>query len=222
MRSKRSNCLLTIEPAIRGGSLALFRGGKMIDERCGDADVSRAEDLLPQIAEMIGSNGLELSDLDSIAVSTGPGSFTGIRIGIATVLGLRRSLGVECFGISVLAAIAASANAERSAAVVPIGRNDVAWQIYEGTSAVTEAVSGTIENFLAALSGRADVAPVFHKYLLDYYAEPIRESFGGLSTLNVCECPASAIGKFALSHLSARLSLEPFYLQDPRHRRRYR
>lgn len=215
------NCLLAIESAIRGGSIALFRDAAKIDARTGNADISKAEDLLPKIAEMLSDNELKPVDLDSIAVSVGPGSFTGIRIGIATVLGLRRALSADCFGVSVLAAMAASAGEAVggvSAAVIPVGRTDVAWQIFKGVDAVSDPASGTIELCLEAVRSLDGPAVVFHEDLFEENSALIRSRLDPSLKVTACSTPAAAIGSFALRMPASRLPLEPFYLQSPRHR----
>jgi tRNA threonylcarbamoyl adenosine modification protein YeaZ len=121
--------VLAIESAIEGGSIALFSGEALIDSIAGNRDVSRAADLLPSIDRLLSSNGLTPADLGFIAVSRGPGSYTGIRIGIATALGLARSIGAPCIGISALEALALPDPPDRGViTALPVGREDVAWQ----------------------------------------------------------------------------------------------
>jgi tRNA threonylcarbamoyladenosine biosynthesis protein TsaB len=66
-----------------------------------------AEALLPQIARVMDSAGLEFAALDRIAVTTGPGSFTGLRVGIAAARGIALAAGKPAIGLSTLAAYAA-------------------------------------------------------------------------------------------------------------------
>jgi len=121
--------MLAIESAIEGGSLALFIRDALISSIAGDQDVSRAADLLPNIDQLLSSNGRAPGDLGLIAVSRGPGSYTGIRIGIATALGLARSIGVPCVGISALEALGLAGPSDREIiTAIPVGREDVAWQ----------------------------------------------------------------------------------------------
>ena len=74
--------ILAIESAIAGGSLSLIRGDVELGNWIGRADVSRAEEILVNIDAMLTACGVSKHDLDLIAVSAGPGSFTGIRIGM--------------------------------------------------------------------------------------------------------------------------------------------
>lgn len=124
--------ILAIEAAIGGGSISLIAGGCEVANWLGDAQVAKAENLLPNIADLLRENGASLRDLDLIAVSAGPGSFTGIRIGIATALGLKTGLGCPMASESVLKAMAyVEKNAESVIAAVPAGRNMVCLQEIE-------------------------------------------------------------------------------------------
>jgi tRNA threonylcarbamoyladenosine biosynthesis protein TsaB len=71
-----------------------------------------AETLMPLLARLIGQAGMGLRDLDRIAVTTGPGSFTGLRVGISAARGIALSAGKPAVGISTLSAFAAPYLAE--------------------------------------------------------------------------------------------------------------
>lgn len=75
------------------------------------ADIGRghAEQLMAFVDQALAESGRILSGIDRIAVTVGPGSFTGIRVGVATARGFALALGVPAVGVSVLAALAASA-----------------------------------------------------------------------------------------------------------------
>jgi tRNA threonylcarbamoyl adenosine modification protein YeaZ len=123
---------LAIESAIAGGSLSLLSNGAELDHWTGNASVSRAEELLPNIIEMLERQNLDRKMVGRIAVSLGPGSFTGIRIGIATALGLKNSLGIPCVGISALEAMAASGNVTGTVvAALPVGRDFLCSQAFD-------------------------------------------------------------------------------------------
>ena len=68
-----------------------------------------AQRALALVDDVLGQSGCERGDLTQIVVGCGPGSFTGLRIGIATARGLALGLGVPCVGVSTLAALAAGA-----------------------------------------------------------------------------------------------------------------
>lgn len=80
---------------------------------------------------MLKDAGVELSTVDLLAAAIGPGSFTGLRIGLATVKSLAVSLERKCVGVSTLAAVAhAAGTADRIVALLPAGRGEVFAQMF--------------------------------------------------------------------------------------------
>lgn len=88
-------------------SVAVGREGRVVAERSVELGRSSAR-LLDMMAEVLEEAGLKPADLGGIAVLRGPGSFTGVRIGLATILGMHQALGVPATGLSTLQALAAS------------------------------------------------------------------------------------------------------------------
>ena len=80
--------ILAIESSGKTAGTALFADGTVISEYYQNAKQTHSVTLLPMISDMLKNAGLSLSDLDAVAVSAGPGSFTGLRIGAATAKGL--------------------------------------------------------------------------------------------------------------------------------------
>jgi len=80
---------------------------------------------------MLAVQALTKADIRTIVVSTGPGSYTGIRVGLATVLGLRAALGTNCFGLTSLEALSLlGPRGEPVTAIVPMGRNLLCMQSF--------------------------------------------------------------------------------------------
>jgi tRNA threonylcarbamoyl adenosine modification protein YeaZ len=130
--SDKNNIVLAIESAITGGSLSLLRDGNHISGWVGSSDVSKAEDLLRTVDKLLTENEISKSALGLIAVSAGPGSFTGIRIGIATALGLKAGLGIEMSSESALKAMASAfpSDGKRLIVAVPVGRDTICLQSF--------------------------------------------------------------------------------------------
>ena len=106
--------VLGIETATALGGVALVSGGgELLGEITLLNHESHAERILPAAEWLLATLGLSLRDLAAVAVSSGPGSFTGLRAGIATAKGLAFSLGVPLYGIPTLEALAANAPAGR-------------------------------------------------------------------------------------------------------------
>jgi tRNA threonylcarbamoyladenosine biosynthesis protein TsaB len=80
--------LLAIESATPALSCAVLRGEELVAEVLGTPGQHHAEAVLPQVEEVLTRSGLSLEDIEAFAVSIGPGSFTSLRIGLATVKGL--------------------------------------------------------------------------------------------------------------------------------------
>ncbi|MEO6392223.1 MAG: tRNA (adenosine(37)-N6)-threonylcarbamoyltransferase complex dimerization subunit type 1 TsaB [Pyrinomonadaceae bacterium] len=121
-----SELILGIDSATRGGSVALARGDEILGALEGDPTGTQSTQALGQIREILDANGLTLVDVDRIAVTIGPGSFTGLRIGIATAKGLAATLGCAVAAVPTLYAVARSAGVPGSiVALIPAGRNEV-------------------------------------------------------------------------------------------------
>lgn len=98
--------IIGIETTTERLSAALVSGDNRAFERHEDSRSSHCELLAKFITELTEEAGIALKEVNGVAVSVGPGSFTGLRIGIATAMGLAYGLGVETCGINTLAALA--------------------------------------------------------------------------------------------------------------------
>ncbi len=96
--------ILAFDTATDAATVALVQDGDVLGERR-----SRAARILKDIEELLAEAGLEADDVDAIAVGTGPGSYTGLRMGLVTARTLAVSLNVPVAGVSTLAALAAGA-----------------------------------------------------------------------------------------------------------------
>ncbi len=125
MSINKSELILGIETATRAGSVALARGGEVLGAIDGDPASTASTQLLVQIRDLLAAEGLALADIDRIAVAIGPGSFTGLRIGLATVKGLVTTLGCVLSGVPSLHAVAWSSGLGTVVAMLPAGRGEV-------------------------------------------------------------------------------------------------
>lgn len=162
MRDNNRNITLAIETAVTGGSLALLKGGREIDLWIGGDGISRSEDLLVSISEILRRNSIDRSELMSVAVSTGPGSYTGIRVGIATALGLKNALGIECVGIQILEAMAVARETGELISAIPVGREEVCWQLF-GPAGGAGILVDSVEAFAAYLAENGSSRAILHE-----------------------------------------------------------
>ena len=98
--------VLALDTTTRAGSVALLADDRIVDERGGDATRTHAVRLPAEITTMVIEHHLSLADIDLYAVASGPGSFTGLRIGIATIQGLAFVHSRRTVAISALEALA--------------------------------------------------------------------------------------------------------------------
>ncbi|HET9788381.1 MAG TPA: tRNA (adenosine(37)-N6)-threonylcarbamoyltransferase complex dimerization subunit type 1 TsaB [Pyrinomonadaceae bacterium] len=127
--------ILSVETATLAGGVALSRGEEIVAALAGDSGISHSNTLLNDIDKLLREAQMELSEVELFAVATGPGSFTGLRIGIATVKGLAATLNRPCAGVPTLQAVALSAGAsDRTVALLPAGRGEVFAQLFSVTN----------------------------------------------------------------------------------------
>ena len=119
---------LAFDTATSAATAALVRDGEVLGER-----VSRAVAVLEDADELLRESGAERAELTGIVVGTGPGSFTGLRLGLATARGLALALELPVAGISTLDALAAGAPG--ALPVVDGGRREV-FTLVDGELAV--------------------------------------------------------------------------------------
>jgi tRNA threonylcarbamoyladenosine biosynthesis protein TsaB len=103
--------VLSLDTTTRAGSVAIVDDDRVIDERGGDEARTHAERLPGDILAIAEGNQMPLGSVDLFAVASGPGSFTGLRIGIATLQGFAFVQGRPMVGVSALEALAHRASA---------------------------------------------------------------------------------------------------------------
>jgi len=98
--------ILAVDTATAWQSVAVLDSEKVLARADGDAGGAHAKRLVPAIDRVLTSCGMALTDLDGLAVSIGPGSFTGLRVGLATMLGFRLVTGLPLAAVPTLEAMA--------------------------------------------------------------------------------------------------------------------
>jgi len=159
--------LLAVDTSGKNGSLALARvmpGQSNIDvlEVVALAGGAFSAQLVPQIAALLEKHGHSKGDLGAFAVASGPGSFTGLRVGLAAIKALAEALQKPIAAISLLEAVASSSSARgRVLAALDAGRGDVYAGDYELGPTVHMHSERLLsrEGFIAEAAGKSVVTP---------------------------------------------------------------
>ncbi len=134
--------LLAIDTATEQGSLALLEDGRVLGEATLAAPGAYLQHLLPGLEALLARTGKRLSQVAALAVSQGPGNFTGLRIGLATVQGLAFALDLPVAPVSTLQVLAAQFpfRSEPVAVLVDAKRREVYLGLFHCPGATPEAL----------------------------------------------------------------------------------
>ena len=99
---------LAFETSAKAGSVALTEGGKLLGESYQNTGLTHSQTLMVMAEDLLKQCGKTMSDVTAVAVAEGPGSFTGVRIGVAAAKGLSWGGQLPCYGVSTLEAMAVS------------------------------------------------------------------------------------------------------------------
>ncbi len=148
--------ILSLDTTTRAGSCALLRDGQLAAQRATDPAQPPASRLPGDLMALLQDAGADLHDVDAFSVAVGPGSFTGLRVGIATMQGLAFAAGKPLVGLSALDALAAIAAASpaaprRVAAWVDAWRGEVFAALYENGVAIEAAAVAHPDALLSRL-----------------------------------------------------------------------
>ena len=99
---------LAFETSAKAASVALTENGKLLGESYQNTGLTHSQTLMVMAEDMLKQCGKTMSDVTAVAVAEGPGSFTGVRIGVAAAKGLAWGGQIPCYGVSTLEAMAVS------------------------------------------------------------------------------------------------------------------
>jgi tRNA threonylcarbamoyladenosine biosynthesis protein TsaB len=117
-----------------------------------------SRELMPAAAEAMAQAGLDWGDLDAVAVGVGPGTFTGLRIGVATARALAHGSGAALHPVSSLAALAAAADAPQALPLIDARRGELFGALYERARELVPAFVARPDEVDRRTHGRARAA----------------------------------------------------------------
>ena len=98
--------ILAFETSAKAASVALLDGGKLLAESYQNTGLTHSQTIMVMAQDLLKSCGLSARDVEAVAVAAGPGSFTGVRIGVAAAKGFAWGAELPCYGVSTLEAMA--------------------------------------------------------------------------------------------------------------------
>ena len=215
--------VLSLETTTRAGSVALVEDDTVTAERSGDASRTHAERLPRELLAVLEERGLRTADIDVFAVAAGPGSFTGLRIGIATIQGLALVHRRRVAAVSALDAIVHATGGHLPAGSL-IGvwmdaqRRDVFSALYrvsarpvfdrERAMEIDPPGVGRPSDVIARWRAMTDAPIVFAGDGAILHAAAIRASFAGADVL-APPALAGAVGRLAIAQERAGLTVDP-------------
>jgi tRNA threonylcarbamoyladenosine biosynthesis protein TsaB len=112
--------ILNIDTAVETGSVSLAKSGVQLTTIVNDNQKDHASWIQPAIKKLIAEGGFKLKELEGVAVAMGPGSYTGLRVGLATAKGLCFALGIPLIGLSTLEVMVQSVISEEAEFYCPL------------------------------------------------------------------------------------------------------
>lgn len=204
---------LAFDTCLAACSAAVVEDGRVLARRSDPMLRGHQERLAPLVAEVMAQAGLSFDRLDRVGVTVGPGSFTGLRVGLAFAKGLGAALSIPVVGVGLLEALAEPLAADAPGtvfAVLDAKRGQVYLQAFSGGAALMapDALElGVAQARLAELAGHGVVT------LIGSGAPLIAEVLPGARTLEADHADPAAVARLAAGR--APVPPRPLYLRAP-------
>lgn len=144
--------ILAVDTALGACSVAVLDGKKVLAHRFVPMERGHAEALAPMVEAAMTESGLSFAALDRLAVTTGPGTFTGQRVGLAFMRGLRLALECPLIGVTTLAAMASAALEETGASAAAALHDAKRGEVYlEAATAIASLLPAQLQTFTEAV-----------------------------------------------------------------------
>ena len=213
--------ILAIETATSVQSLALVDGERVLAHHSQEASGSHTKSLIPAIDQLLSSVSFNVSHLKGVAVSIGPGSFTGLRVGLATALGFRLTLGIPIVTVSTLEALAWNF-CETPLPLCPLLKartGEVYWASFrwEGKKLVRlmEDRVGTVQDLARSVSGPTLVfgeGGVVNRNEFMQLSHWFEEPPNGLMSCSAVNVGLASVSRFKAAEFAGK-DLGPHYIQ---------
>jgi len=216
--------ILGIETSTKTCGVAVTDGGKVRDEISLRLGLYHSEKLVPLVDEILRRNGMAIQDIDGIAVSIGPGSFTGIRVGVSTARGLAQSLNIPLVGIPSLDALALGigTSGELVCPMIDALRREIYTALYRNGERLTPHQLIGIDSWLGRLKNENKTI-LFLGEAVDIYENLIKDFLQKKAEIVEKEkryASAARVAEFGLEKFSAGEGKKydeifPLYLRRP-------
>ncbi len=154
--------LLAIDTTSEFGSIALAEGDRVLEEVAMHSPDGFAHIVFPEIEALLARHHLKITDIDGFAAAAGPGSFTGVRVGLTAAKGLAEATGRKVVAVSNLQAVASFGTRALRAPVIDARRGDIFGAVYDADlRLVTPEVVMKLEDWLRTLP-EGDVEVIDH------------------------------------------------------------
>lgn len=148
--------LLSVDSSSQASTAALFRDGELLCEYTQNQNKTHSVKMLPMIEQMLSDVEVELSDIDVFACGIGPGSFTGVRIGVATVRGFAKTMDKPCVAVNSLEILAENVRHFPGTvfALVSARENECFCAVYENGAEIAAPCGMSVEEIIAETQGK--------------------------------------------------------------------
>jgi tRNA threonylcarbamoyladenosine biosynthesis protein TsaB len=214
--------ILSLDTTTRGGSIAILRGDTVLHETTGDPTRTHAQRLPGDLMKACAAAGVTIDRIELFAVAAGPGSFTGLRVGIATIQGLAMARNRRVVPVSTLEGIAVASGAPIVAAWMDAQRGEVFAQVFAhetgGLHPRTDPINAPPRVALQ-LHHEALEGAEFHGDGAVRYRDEIQAVRGVSAIVAVATPPlAGAIGRIAAGRADQAVlphAIVPIYVRRP-------
>jgi tRNA threonylcarbamoyladenosine biosynthesis protein TsaB len=204
--------VLGVDTTSSQSSVAVVRDHAVVGELRLASTANPSSTLVPAVEWLLAQLGLAREELDGFAVTTGPGSFTGLRVGLSTVQGMALAAARPCCGLPALDVLAAriAGAAEQLVPMMDAFRGEVFGAVYDGQARlVGQRMVGPARALLDQIGG----APAFIGDAVDAHREQILDRLPEARFPSRSRYLAGTLAKIAVSRLEAGEGVEPSQLR---------